>query len=355
MAKSLCSFVIQPLTCLISLLVFACTQLRLTSCEAKPKMGEWLESCASMPWTKKKPGRTKWLFSPRWISAKKRRRGSSIFFPVISLLRCTTWSSSMEISISSLTLKSEALPMIFLKFGQLRQAFLLIPIPCRVRSLKKKINIFSSCFLSALFQVRQAVTQLLGDVVLTSLNVHIISSNTHSVLNCLSPWIHQNKEKILKWGKEAKPEIKGSNFSDQNDYLYVLTQFYLTFFFFSFFSSCLAILSLVLIQPTSNNRSFRAFPKEAEAREQLEKLQGILSIQEEGFTGITVQLISPKLLSKDHCDSNLNLDYGSENIDLLVNVDYAFGQQVKFSNTSLSFSFSDSPFFYWKLKQTSGM
>ncbi len=37
--------------------------------------------------------------------------------------------------------------------------------------------------------------------------VDIISSNTHSVVNLVSPWVHRKKEEILTWGKKTHPEI----------------------------------------------------------------------------------------------------------------------------------------------------
>jgi len=37
--------------------------------------------------------------------------------------------------------------------------------------------------------------------------VDIISSNTHSVVNLVSPWVHKRKEEITEWGKKNHPEI----------------------------------------------------------------------------------------------------------------------------------------------------
>ena len=35
---------------------------------------------------------------------------------------------------------------------------------------------------------------------LESVAVSLISSNTHSIMNLLSPWVHQNRNKMIEWG-----------------------------------------------------------------------------------------------------------------------------------------------------------
>ena len=37
--------------------------------------------------------------------------------------------------------------------------------------------------------------------------VDIISSNTHSVVNLVSPWLHRKKKEILEWGRKNRPDI----------------------------------------------------------------------------------------------------------------------------------------------------
>jgi len=151
-------------------------------------------------------------------------------------------------------------------------------------------------------KVRNATIKLIGEYDTDDLIVDIISSNTHSVVNLVSPWVHKRKDEILKWGKEAHPEIVEQNPVDEEDLLYILLQFYL-----------------------------KEFPEKAEERIEEEFNYGILSIFEEDLTGISVQLIDVSKLEKKYCDSyiNLKLNKLKQKKHLIVNVDFAFGRQAE--------------------------
>jgi len=74
---------------------------------------------------------------------------------------------------------------------------------------------------------------------LCTVDVDLISSNTHSVINCCSPWLHANKvlsdiiygnqstsitiflqEKILQWSEDNFPEVFTLSFYNPTDMLY---------------------------------------------------------------------------------------------------------------------------------------
>jgi len=151
-------------------------------------------------------------------------------------------------------------------------------------------------------KVRNATVKLMGDYNTDDLIVDIISSNTHSVVNLVSPWLHKKKNEILEWGKNAHPEIVEQNPVDEEDLLYILLQFYL-----------------------------KEVPEMAKERSEEEFKYGILSIFEEELTGISVQLIDPTKLETEFCDSYLNIKVNklSKKRHLIINVDFAFGQQAE--------------------------
>jgi len=152
-------------------------------------------------------------------------------------------------------------------------------------------------------KVRNATIKLLGDYDTDELIVDIISSNTHSVVNLVSPWVHRKKGEILEWGKKTHPEIVEQNPVDEEDLLYILLQFYL-----------------------------KELPDLAKERSEEEFKHGILSIFEEELTGISVQLIDPTKLDKNYYDSYLKIKCSrlrSYKRHLIINVDFAFGHQAE--------------------------
>jgi len=152
-------------------------------------------------------------------------------------------------------------------------------------------------------KVRNATNRLMGDYNTEDLMVDIISSNTHSVVNLVSPWLHKKKNEILSWGRKTHPEIVEQNPVDDEDLLYILLQFYL-----------------------------KEFPDQAKMRSEEEFKYGILSIFEEELTGISVQLIDPSKLDRKFCDSLIKIKCNKlrkQKRHLIINVDFAFGHQAE--------------------------
>ncbi len=93
------------------------------------------------------------------------------------------------------------------------------------------------------------------------IEVDIISSNTHSVINCLSPYLHRKKPEIMAWVAREKPipHIDQLNLNE-DDKFYVLSYYY-----------------------------FKAFPDLMLEREEEEKKAGLVTVKETEFTGIQVR------------------------------------------------------------------
>lgn len=148
-------------------------------------------------------------------------------------------------------------------------------------------------------QIASATQSLLGHSpweLPDDLPVHIISSNTHSVTNCLSPWLSENAEKVLAWGAKARPEVMQADWAEPWDRLAALMRPYMA-----------------------------AHPDEIPVR--MERDASVrIQLDETAFTGIRVQLFDLGALMDIPADPHLPRPKGP---GLIVNIDYAFGQQAE--------------------------
>lgn len=149
--------------------------------------------------------------------------------------------------------------------------------------------------------------------------VDILSSNVKSAWNCLSPYLRENRVSIEQWGAASNLYID-SNLSAE-DRFYSIADLY-----------------------------FSTFPTKLEERRVRDKRSGIMELEEKEFTGITVQLFNiSKLIQSDEniafIDSSLQ-DIMHRRITgkvhLLVNLDFAFGEQAQHVLRSLLISFGKS-------------
>lgn len=137
-------------------------------------------------------------------------------------------------------------------------------------------------------------------------DVHIISSNTHSVINCLSPYLHRHAEVIEAWGRAARPDLFEEAWTTPTDRLYALARDY-----------------------------FRAHPAEATRCRDVERAHGMLRLSDTALTGIDVELIDVAQLDLDAIDPALfPASFAPPSTTtsaktLIVNIDYAFGQQAE--------------------------
>ncbi|WP_028972527.1 DUF6909 family protein [Spirochaeta cellobiosiphila] len=149
-------------------------------------------------------------------------------------------------------------------------------------------------------QIRQATEDLLqvdpADLS-EDWEVHIISSNTHSVINCLNPSLASHREAILSWAKERQHPYLSEHWLNQTDLSYAL------------FPDYVQDMGPVLSD-----------------KEDLE--HGILRIENTASTGVQVQLVNMEKLKGWKLDDSLEA-INTEKKKLIVNIDYAFGEQAE--------------------------
>ena len=156
-------------------------------------------------------------------------------------------------------------------------------------------------------QIREAATTV-ATIDDPSLEVHIISSNTHSVSNCISPYLRRQADAILRWGAKERPELCtrasperpwGASWARRDDLVVALAA--------DFYAA----------------NSEEAKLAEAELRE-----SGWRGLRQTAFTGIEVEIFDLRQLDADRVDPELGFRK-PEHPALIVNVDYAFGAQAE--------------------------
>lgn len=145
----------------------------------------------------------------------------------------------------------------------------------------------------------KAVAEKLVPLQDPALAVHLISSNTHSVGNCLSPFVARRREEILAWGRRAHPALCAQDWADESDLLYALVRHYTT------------------QHPGSRDTCIEE-----------ERSAGHYRLSSTAFTGIAVDLICARSIDPSLTDPALQFERPSAPM-LIVNVDYAFGQQAE--------------------------
>ena len=148
-------------------------------------------------------------------------------------------------------------------------------------------------------QVADATAELLGvdpHALPDNLDVHVISSNTHSVTNCLSSWLVARRGAILAWGHAERPDIVALGFVHEADLVVALARPYLD-----------------------------AHPEERAQRRMMDA-PGCRRLDATAFTGIEVQLFDLGAFGDRAIEPGLP---ARRRPGLLVNIDYAFGQQAE--------------------------
>jgi CRP-like cAMP-binding protein len=129
------------------------------------------------------------------------------------------------------------------------------------------------------------------------LEVHIVSSNTHSVSNCLNPFFARHKDEILAWA--GTQGLREDGWSDDFDEVYNLSRQYLS-----------------------------AFPDRRRELAATEEECGIVRLPETVTTGIQVQLIDAARICGRGADPSVAALRCPDRA-LIVNIDYAFGEQAE--------------------------
>jgi hypothetical protein len=120
------------------------------------------------------------------------------------------------------------------------------------------------------------------------LEVHIVSSNTHSVSNCINPFFARRKGEILGWAD--KEGLREGVWADDSDEVFFLARPYLA-----------------------------AHPETRREMDASEAECGVLRLPEKVTTGIQVQLIDAARVCDQKCSER----------SFIVNIDYAFGEQAE--------------------------
>lgn len=147
-------------------------------------------------------------------------------------------------------------------------------------------------------QVADATAELLGvdpHALPEDFDVHVVSSNTHSVTNLLSVWLLQRRDALLAWGRAERPALCAMPWAHDDDLVVALVRDYL-----------------------------RAHPEEKAERKRIDR-EGCRVLEQTALTGIEVQLFDLARFGDRAYDPRLPRPGRP---GLLVNIDYAFGQQA---------------------------
>ena len=150
-------------------------------------------------------------------------------------------------------------------------------------------------------QIAEATRSLMGyhpSELPDEIEVHVISSNTHSVANCLSSYLTEHAQEILDWAKQTNLIDPSEVWVEQQDLVYSLAR-----------------------------QFFQKHPEKARARHQQDGSSGMLRLKETAFTGIEVQLFDTKVLQDRRIDASIKTMPTRRS--LLLNIDFAFGQQAE--------------------------
>jgi hypothetical protein len=152
-------------------------------------------------------------------------------------------------------------------------------------------------------QVADATNSLLGcqpSALPDEVRVHIVSSNTHSVTNCLNPWYRHHSDTVLQWARESEHPYLREEWPRDSDLVYAVARDF-----------------------------FREHPDAAAESAREEAASGTLRLKETASTGIEVQLIDTRQLESHAVDQGISRVSDMGTHDVIVNIDYAFGEQAE--------------------------
>ena len=167
--------------------------------------------------------------------------------------------------------------------------------------IKKQVDLYNTrrteMWLSQIGDAAKKLTGYSPVELPDKVKVHIISSNTHSVLNCLNPALTENIDEILDWGKESGHPAFKEEWKNRFDLMY-------------------AIL-----------KDYYAEDEESENPQPVKIPDGIIKLDRTASTGIKVQVFSLKKLKNKKIDPDLPL-IPDNTESIILNIDYAFGEQA---------------------------
>ena len=168
--------------------------------------------------------------------------------------------------------------------------------------IRKQLNNYNSAHSERwTAQLARATRALMGhdpNALPDDVTVHVISSNTHSVINCLSPFLAAHAGDIRAWAERTGHRHLGPGWHEPADLAYALSREWQT-----------------------------AHPEAVAQRREIEHACGFQHLRESAFTGIEVQLIDMARVGSRIDPSVTPPPSGRRS--LLVNIDFAFGQQAE--------------------------
>ena len=165
-----------------------------------------------------------------------------------------------------------------------------------------------------------------------NIKVHIISSNTHSVLNCLNPDLPENIDTILEWGRNTEHPAFREDWENRFDLLYAIIKDYdpeddeevET----SESETDDSSFSTEKSRPADAGEEKKTKPEGKHNNASNSKApDGIITLNRTASTGIKVQLFSLKKLKDKKIDPDLE-PIPADTESIILNIDYAFGEQA---------------------------
>ena len=96
--------------------------------------------------------------------------------------------------------------------------------------IKKQVDLYntrrSEMWLSQIGDAARKLTGFNPTELPENIKIHIISSNTHSVLNCLNPDLSESIDTIIDWGRESGHPALNEEWDNRFDTLYALLKDY---------------------------------------------------------------------------------------------------------------------------------
>ena len=127
--------------------------------------------------------------------------------------------------------------------------------------------------------------------------VDIIQGSRRTLLGCLSPYLYKNREVIYDYCERNDIKTITKEFLNESDRLLALSFYY-----------------------------FKAFPEKKKEQQEMDKDHGIVIIEDQFSTGVSVMIINPNKLDPNLVDPSVKFNKISEN-HLIIHIGYTFGAQ----------------------------
>ncbi|MCL2791826.1 MAG: cyclic nucleotide-binding domain-containing protein [Spirochaetaceae bacterium] len=177
--------------------------------------------------------------------------------------------------------------------------------------IKKQIDVYNTRRAEMwLTQIGNSVKDLTGYKVSElpeNVKVHVISSNTHSVINCLNHELISRIDEIISWGEKTNHPALKQKWFNKHDLLYALAKDFIR-------------------------------EKDENDIQKIKNYEGVIRLERTASTGIQVQLFSLKKLGKKKIDPGLP-PVPNDSDAIIINIDYAFGEQAEEIMRSLLLQF----------------